>query len=522
MIGKLVDGKYQVIRVLGEGGMGAVYEAVHVGTGRRVALKVIVSADLAKNQDLVSRFQREARAAGAVDTQHIVQVLDTGRDGVSGLPFMVMELLAGEDVQQLIRRVGPLPPDLALRIAAQASIGLHKAHEAQVVHRDIKPANLFLARRDAGEVVVKVLDFGIAKVKMDQASSNEGHGLTRTGAMLGSPSYMSPEQAKGLKTIDHRTDVWSLGAVLYEALSGLTPYHRVDTLGQLIIAICSAPPPPIQEVAPWVPAEVAAIVHGAMQLDADLRPPTAQAMLEALRACLPGGSALTEQALVGVTPQQRSYVAPRLAMGTTGDGLASLRGTGVSGATGGLPGQTGSDQGFAQPLTAPRRSAAMAVVGAVLVAGIGGLALSRVAGSSGPVSVATAAPAAAAGSAPIVSPVPSPAPVAAEPAARTVKVVIVPKTASVELDGAPVTAKDGILDVSGTLGSVHPLRVSVGARETRSDVVIAEGGAIPPKVELGVGGPAPSRSAAPRAVAPAAAPPRPSAAPTSAAARNFE
>lgn len=538
MIGKLVDGKYQIVRILGEGGMGAVYEALHTGTGRHVALKVIVSADLAKNQDMVSRFQREAKAAGAIDTQHIVQVLDAGRDPATGFPFMVMELLSGEDLQQLILRVGPLPPDLALRIVAQACIGLQKAHDAQVVHRDIKPANLFLARRDAGEVVVKVLDFGIAKVKADPSATKEDHGLTRTGAMLGSPSYMSPEQAKGLKGIDHRTDLWSLGAVLYEAMSGVTPHHTAETLGQLILAICSAPPPALQEVAPWVPAEVAAIVHGALQLDVEKRLPTAQAILDAIRSCVPDGIALTESMLVGVDPQQRALVAPKLAMSVITDGLTASglsRATSVPGATAGIPLHTGSGQTFAQPPAAhaPRRSAAVAVVGALMVLGVGGVAVVKLARSR-PAPSAEAVPAAvseapAEAPAAAVSEAPSVAPAAPELGARTVKVVIVPRNASVELDGAAAATKDGVLDVSGTLGSVHPVRVFVGARETTGDIVIAEGGAIPPKVELGTAIAAPSKPGAPKtsapavgpAATPAAAPARPTAAPAGAA-RTFE
>ena len=317
MIGQLVDGKYQVIRLLGEGGMGAVYEALHTGTARRVALKLI-SGGAEKNPEVVSRFQREARAAGTIDTRHIVQVYDTGTDATLGCPFMVMEMLTGEDVSGLIGRVGALSPDLALRIFAQACVGLQKAHEAQVIHRDIKPANLFLASQEGGEIIVKLLDFGIAKMRVDDAGSTGGHGLTRTGSMMGSPLYMSPEQAKGLKTIDHRSDLWSLGAVLYEALTGRTPHHHVDTLGQLILAICSAAPPPLQNFAPWVPPEVAAIAHGCMRLEANDRYPSAAAMLEATLPLLPQGYAIHASMLAPLPEPHRAYVAPRLVITSAG------------------------------------------------------------------------------------------------------------------------------------------------------------------------------------------------------------
>ena len=299
MLGKTIDGKYQIVRLLGQGGMGAVYEAAHSGTGRRVALKVIVAETISR--DAILRFQREARAAGVIESQHIVQVLDTGIDRELGMPFMVMEYLVGEDLQKLGERIGALSADLALRVAAQVCSGLHKAHEAQVVHRDIKPANIYLSRRDDEDVVVKLLDFGIAKVKEEQLSGGADQVLTRTGSMMGSPLYMSPEQAMGLKTIDHRTDVWSLGAVLYEVLAGKTPHHGAETLGQLILAICSTPPVHIQRIAP-VSDEVAAIVHRALRLEPNERFQSAAEMRDAIRRLLPQGSNLTQAMLVADSP----------------------------------------------------------------------------------------------------------------------------------------------------------------------------------------------------------------------------
>ncbi|WP_437682744.1 serine/threonine protein kinase [Sorangium sp. So ce131] len=314
MIGTIIDGKYQIRKLLGEGAMGSVYEAEHTGTGRRCAVKVISSADLTRDPKVVSRFQREARAAGAIDTQHITQVLDAGVDRASSLPFLAMEYLAGEDVHQLIKRIGPLAPDLALRIVAQSCLGLQKAHEASVVHRDIKPHNLFLARRDAGEILVKLLDFGIAKVKMDRANETEGADLTRTGNLIGSPLYMSPEQARGQKEIDYRTDIWSLGAVLYQALTGRTPYHHITALGELIIAICSDPPPPVQEFAPWVPPEIAAIVHRCLQQPPGQRYQSAQEMFGAIRPLLPYGWGIHESMLVPLTENMLRQSAPRLSV----------------------------------------------------------------------------------------------------------------------------------------------------------------------------------------------------------------
>jgi serine/threonine-protein kinase len=315
MLGQTIDGRYQIVRLLGQGGMGAVYEATHLGTGRRVALKVIIAGALI-SREVIVRFQREARAAGVIESQHIVQVLDTGIDREQGVPYIVMEYLVGEDLQKLCERVGPLAPELALRIAAQACSGLHKAHEARVIHRDIKPANLYLARRDDADVVVRLLDFGIAKVKEDQLTGSTDQSLTRTGSMMGSPLYMSPEQAVGSKAIDHRTDIWSLGAVLYEVLAGKSPHHGAETLGQLIMAICSAPPAPLTHVAPSVPPEVAEIVHRALRLDPNERFQSAAEMREAIRRLLPNGTSVTEDMLASAATLSTSR--PELQAAATG------------------------------------------------------------------------------------------------------------------------------------------------------------------------------------------------------------
>src|SRR5271170_6253588 len=300
--------------------MGAVYEARHLGTARRVAVKVISSESLSKSAEAVSRFQREAMASGAIESQYIATVLDTGVDPATGSPYMVMELLVGEDIEQTLRRIGPFQPELALRVIGQACLGLQKAHEANVVHRDIKPANIFLTRRDGGEVVAKLLDFGIAKMKTESFTSSEGKSLTRTGTMLGSPLYMSPEQALGRKNSDHRTDIWSLGVVLYETLTGKAPHTEAETIGELIVNICHKPAPHVQDFAPWVPPEVAAIVHRALALDPASRFQTAADMFAAIRARLPQGRAVDARG--GIDPPTWPRHGARADRGLYGDGWA--------------------------------------------------------------------------------------------------------------------------------------------------------------------------------------------------------
>ena len=314
----MLGGKYRIRDLLGRGGMGEVYEAEDTSTGLRVAVKVIHVGTPAELKELLPRFRREAKAAMVIDSPHIARTLETGVDPETNAPFTVMELLAGEDLQQLLHRLGPLPPDLALRIVAQTCQGLVDAHASGVVHRDIKPGNIFLVKEGTGgrtapqgesaEITVKILDFGIAK--LGEMYEVETAVLTRTGSMLGSPLYMSPEQARGIKNIDHRTDLWSLGVVLYCALAGRTPNQDIEAFGDLIIALCSQPSTPIQELAPWVSPDVAAVVDAALQIRADHRFQSAAQMLDALRPLLPDGFALREEMLVSLADVERASVAP--------------------------------------------------------------------------------------------------------------------------------------------------------------------------------------------------------------------
>lgn len=307
----LLDGRYELLRNVASGGMGTVYEALHIGTGQRVAIKVVTSWD-GDDSETVIRFQREAKAAGSIDTPHIVRALDAGKDRFSGIPFIAMEYLEGCDLNRVITELGPLDTDLALRIAAQACAGLDKAHAAGIVHRDVKPANLFLALDDAGGVIVKLLDFGIAKLPERLLSSLARHAVTTTGKLLGSPQFMSPEQAKGLRTIDHRTDVWSLGAVLYTMLAGFPPFEEFETVGQIIVAICSAPPSDLTRVAPHVPAEVAAVVHRALRMNPGDRYASAKELYDALCALSPRGVRIARDELFGTDSPLVMPVLPQI------------------------------------------------------------------------------------------------------------------------------------------------------------------------------------------------------------------
>ncbi len=307
MIGELLDGQYEVLRLIGEGGMGAVYEARNNKTGQRCAVKVINDEAVAKDEVLIQRFEREAYAAQKVRSPNIVEILAAGHDASTSHPYMVMEMLDGENALQVLKRIGPMPPELALRVGIQTCEGLASAHEAGVVHRDIKPANLFLADAGNGEHVVKLLDFGVAKFKMDQASESDNESLTRTGSMLGSPMYMSPEQARGLKTIDHRADIWSLGIVMHQLLSGRVPHQDIDGLGELIITICSEPPPPVSASAPWLSRRISEVIAGALKLSTSERYQSAREFADAMRRCLADGeTTIRSSTIVALTDEERS------------------------------------------------------------------------------------------------------------------------------------------------------------------------------------------------------------------------
>jgi serine/threonine-protein kinase len=270
LVGATVGGKYHLKRRIGAGGMGVVYEATHAELQKRVAIK-IMDATRAESEAVAARFRREARAASAVASDHIVQVFDVGLDDDVGL-YMVMELLSGEDLAtRLVKAGGRLPLADAVTIGVQAARGLAKAHAAGVVHRDLKPANLFLTTREDGSLCLKLLDFGISKLLFPETQSEEAQALTHAGAIIGTPMYMSPEQARG-EAVDASADIWSLGAVLYEVLSGKKPYEESPTIEMLLHDIATRLPEPLSKVAPWVPREVATVVESAFVHEASSRP----------------------------------------------------------------------------------------------------------------------------------------------------------------------------------------------------------------------------------------------------------
>jgi len=496
--GTIVAGKYQLVRLLGQGGMGAVYEGRNSATLKRCAVKFLLSPELGRNSELVRRFFREAQASSIVESDHIVQVYDSGADPVTGLPYMVMEMLQGEDLEHTLHREGALDPIAAAKLILQASFGLAKAHEAGIVHRDIKPANLFLTSRDGGDLLVKVLDFGIAKVKMENLQETST-GLTRTGSMLGTPLYMSPEQVRGASSIDARSDVWSLGIVLFELLTGSIPWTDANSLGSLMAAIMTEELPLVQDRAPWIPPELAEITHRAISRDASRRYQHAGELRDALQQILPDGARITPGSVRGVPAAQRIFIAPRLQISNDGMLRATAR-TGLSSTRHGVPTPTKS-HAFAW--------AALAMLGLGAVGGGGYLLRHRAPAESNAASAEKPITAAA-------TPAPAVAPVEAHEV-RHFKLTVAPPEVLASIDGVSAPVESGQLEITGEIGSTHSVSLTLHGKVHSEPVVITSAGVVPGRVELAGGSePAPHVAAKPGstvAAAGKASAPAPAAAP---------
>lgn len=288
--GDVLAGKYRVESVLGIGGMGVVVLVEHLELSQQMAIKLMHPAATGDPQ-AVARFLREARAAAGLKSEHVVRIYDTGTLD-SGAPFMVMELLRGEDLGRLLARRGPLPVQDAVDFILQACHAVSEAHAKGIVHRDLKPSNLFLIGRSDGSPLVKVLDFGISKAIRPEAGSPPAS-ETATNAVMGSPLYMSPEQVRNAKQVDVRADIWSLGVIIHELLTARAAF-QADTLPGICAAIIADDPPPLRSIRPDAPPEIEAIVRRCLEKDARLRFQTTDELVAALR---PFGS---------TSPSQRS------------------------------------------------------------------------------------------------------------------------------------------------------------------------------------------------------------------------
>jgi serine/threonine protein kinase len=361
--GQVIESKYRITRLIGTGGMGAVYEGENVLIRRRVAIKVL-HADSATNSDIIRRFEREAQAAGEIGDDHILEVLDLG-SLPNGDRFMVMEYLDGETLAQRIERFGRLTPQQVAPIARQFLAALVSAHAAGIIHRDLKPENIFILRTKAGRTdFVKLIDFGVSK--FSRPFKEGEHRMTRANAVLGTPCYMSPEQARGASETDVRSDIYSCGVILFESVTGRLPFEG-ESFNDLMFKIALSDAPSVLEYVPDLDPAFAAIIGRAVARDPNVRFPTAQEFADRLDAWMRTNQLTDSLSMARPSDAFQAPVpidknTPTLALD---DEIVSI----------GL-GKTSTDDSWARskaetPIKQPRsRRQALVVVGAVAVFGV--------------------------------------------------------------------------------------------------------------------------------------------------------
>src|ERR1700733_12633478 len=319
IIGSTLSGRYLVTKKVGQGGMGAVYEATHTLIGKRVAVKVLLEK-YAEREAIVARLKKEAQLASSIGNEHIIDITDIGNTD-DGRTFVVMEYLEGESLAECLAREHELPEQRILRIATQAASALAAAHAKGIVHRDIKPENLFLLKRRDTDFV-KVVDFGISKSLRASDEQEEQPRLTQTGMVLGTPLYMSPEQARGDEDLDHRVDVYALGVIMYEAATGRVPYAGNNYLS-VISQVLNEEATPMRELRPELSEEFEAIVMRAMAKNRNERYASAEDMLTDINAVLDDPTRSTERAkITGPRRLLPRPKIPRIAYAIAGIGVA--------------------------------------------------------------------------------------------------------------------------------------------------------------------------------------------------------
>jgi serine/threonine-protein kinase len=385
----MVAEKYRLDALIGEGGMGSVWAATHLGLNQIVAIKFI-SREFIRSPEALRRFDSEAKAAAQLRSRHVVQVFDTGTL-TDGTPYIAMELLRGETLQSRVHRGGPIPLAEAVEILTQCCKALSRAHAAGIIHRDIKPDNIFLTHPTEDEgAIVKILDFGIAKISVSPNEQGVQHGQTRTGAVLGTPLYMSPEQARALRTLDQRTDLYSLGLVAYTMFTGNLAFSS-ESFGDLLVQICTAQLPSLCAHAAWLPPTMEAWFQRACAREPQARYATALEFAEALR--IAAGMTLQQRAS-SLLPSASSSGPP----GREGPAFISSPGPGTG------PGISRTDDPIGAPPGTGKWKFGVAIAGAAFVVVVGA-AVAAVALSNRGVSpsVHAAAPDTAAATSPTVA-----------------------------------------------------------------------------------------------------------------------
>jgi len=486
MIGRTI-GNYVVREKIGEGGMGVVYRAEHPHIKRHVAIKVL-HPGAHRNPEVVHRFFNEARAATEIRNAHIVEVMDFG-ELPEGTPYLVMEWLEGESLGSLLRASRKLPVPRAAHILSGIARALKAAHSKGVVHRDLKPDNVFLVRADGEPDLIKVLDFGIAKLL---ATGMPARYQTQTGAIIGTPAYMSPEQCRGAKEIDHRTDVYSLGVMGYQMLTGRLPFES-EALGELLLKHMTEKPPPPSAIEPSVPEAISSIIASALEKEPDKRP-TVDQFAAVMEGGSPGALFFTTGRAGGTVPMPASGLGAGEAGGPV-EGAGTRAGRAAAGSHTTL-GASASELGLGAGRANPRRWVRVVAIGGGVVAAAavalvvatrspsrapappvaagpsGAVTASPTPPVAGPPPAAPTAPAVAA-AAPDSPPNAVPAGSAAAPAALAAVVGIAvrtePDTAHLEIDGQPVS-NPYAKALPRDLGS-HTIRASLPGFATATEAV---------------------------------------------------
>ncbi len=485
LIGKTLAGRYRLERILGQGGMGAVFEAVDLQTQDSVAVKLILIQEL-MNKSTRLRFEQEAKAARGVQDDYVVRLLDSGSDGKLGTPFIVMELLHGEDLSDALDRVGAMDPRTVAKIGIHVCRGLHAAHEQKIIHRDIKPANIFLTESRDGEILAKICDFGIAKHGgPDDALRSAA--LTLTGSLLGTPTYSAPEQAMNPKEVDGRSDVWSLCLALYKAISARRIWPRVETIPQLFVWICTHDVRPLLKVAPWVEPELAAIIHRGIHRDPAKRWDDVKQLEVALLEWLGQDATIKSDELRPVDATRREAAisqAPEVADEEVGGTLVFA----ATEASAPIVASEEPHRGFG-------RSAGW-VLGLLLLGGGAAVYRAVSARADGRETAALATNSAHSSSTLAAS-------ASANATAKTVEasvkasVRIAPPGARVSVGGSPRETKEGVLLIEGRPGESFHVEVRSGNRTLARDVVLLRDGTTKP-AELKIE-PSPGARSQPRA-----------------------
>ncbi|MCW5835193.1 MAG: serine/threonine protein kinase, partial [Labilithrix sp.] len=366
--GELLAGKYRVERVIGEGGMGVVLAARHEALATNVAIKLLRASAL-EHTDVVGRFMREARAAVSLRSEHVARVFDVGNLD-DGRPYIVMERLEGQDLGDVIDHGPPLPIPDAIDYVMQACEAIAEAHAAGIVHRDLKPKNLFLTRAVHGRPLVKVLDFGISKIEA-HAGPQEMQ-LTRTTEVIGSPSYMSPEQLRSSRNVDARTDIWALGVILYELLTKRLPFYA-ETVTELVLVVVTDKEPPVRALRPDCPEGLEAIVARCLQKQPEHRFQSVVELVQALEPFAQGVQAtITERVRAvasnrGLPPAPSSSALPPAATAPIPSPSSRVN---VHGGTSVAWGETHSVVGPAPHLAPPAPPSRAGLVAGLVVGGL--------------------------------------------------------------------------------------------------------------------------------------------------------